>query len=267
MNFLIFAIVFIFGTLIGSFLNVVIWRLPRGQHVGGRSQCPHCSAILRPQDLVPLLSYVFLKRRCRQCHTSISFRYALIEFATGFIFAWCWLVIHPASLDSFFMVVRMLVIASFFIAIFCIDFEHYLILDKLVIPACFVALASNMILDSFHHVSWFLVGGQTGGGIVAAAGLSGFFFVLWAVSGGRWIGLGDVKLAVLLGLVVGWPLVLVSTMLAFFLGTLVSVILLMRGAKGLKSAVPFGTFLTVGALIALWYGSGIWQWYLHLIGL
>jgi leader peptidase (prepilin peptidase)/N-methyltransferase len=267
MTVLILLSIFIFGTLLGSFLNVVIWRLPRGQSLGGRSRCPHCSAVLRPGDLVPVLSFLFLGRRCRHCGAGISSRYAAVELVTGLLFAWSWYVINPAGLDSYAVAIRLLILVAFFIAIFWIDLEHYLILDKLVLPAATITLAANVIVDSIRHTPLLSLSGYTAGGVVAAAGLAGFFFLLWLVSRGKWIGLGDVKLAVVLGLAVGWPQVLVSTMLAFLMGTFVSITLLLRGTKGLKSPIPFGTFLTLGTLLALWYGPQIWHWYLGLIGL
>lgn len=267
MDNLLIASVCIFGTLIGSFLNVVIWRLPRGQGLGGRSHCPQCGTTLGARDLVPVASYLFLARRCRHCHHLISGRYALMEITTGLLFAWSWHLIHPGDALGYMLAVRLLIIVAVLLVVFVVDLEHYVILDVVIFPAAAVILADNIFLDRAFHVSWLSLGSYTFGGIIAAAGLAAFFFLLWLVSRGKWIGLGDVKLALLLGVALGWPAILVSTMAAFFSGTIVSIFLLIRGTKGLKSPIPFGTFLALGALLGLWYGPQVWHWYLGVIGL
>jgi len=259
---------FIFGTLIGSFLNVVIWRLPRGESLGGRSSCPHCKAKLKPAHLVPLLSYAVQRGCCAHCQARISSRYPLIEAITGLLFAAAaaHILTGPALAATYLELLRWLIIIAALIAVFVIDLEHYLILDAVVFPVAGAILVLNIILDLLARQPLWFISSHTAGGILAAALAGGFFYLLWFFSRGRWMGFGDVKLNLLLGLVLGLPGIVVGLFLAFMLGAIVGVGLIIAGAKKLQSRVPFGTFLSVGALLALFYSHGLWEWYLGLIG-
>jgi len=259
-------LVFIFGTLIGSFLNVVILRLPMEQPLTGRSHCFSCRHNLAALDLVPVFSFLFLKGRCRYCKAKISWRYAFILLLTGLLFVFAWSFFKPDSLVLFLQLINAWLVISVLLAVFVIDLEHFLILDKVVLVGCIGAGLLNLVLDlltkpALGFESRFI------SGLFAALVLTLLFFFTWYISRGRALGFGDVKFAIFLGLVLGWPKVLAGFMLAILLGGVVSAFLLALASKTLKSRVPFGTFLTVGALIAFFYGDRLIAWYLALLGI
>ncbi len=260
-------LIFIFGTAIGSFLNVVIWRLPRHEPLTGRSRCPHCSAQLRARDLVPLASYLILRGRCRSCSKPILPRYFFIEFITGLLFALVWLHINPQHPADYLLLARNLFIVNILIATFVIDQEHFLILDKIVFPGWAAVIVFNIFLDILYGQNLLSIHSFALGGLGAGAILAGIFFLFWYLSQGTWMGLGDSKLSLLLGGIVGWPYIVVTAFLAFGLGAIISVFWLAAGTKHLKTAVPFGTFLVAAALITMFYGPQLWVRYLHLLGL
>lgn len=279
-NLVVFALIFIFGTFIGSFLNVVIWRLPRDKQLTGRSKCPHCSHQLSWIDLIPVVSFLISGAKCRYCKKSISWRYPLMEVLTGVLFVLAVLLVSPGidlqtiqpGLTSWLVadwiaVIKYAFILCTLLVIFVIDFEHYLILDKIVFPAIVVVLLFDFLvsmiigealLDYFPYLFDSLMGM-----------IAGFlpFFLLWWFSKGKWMGLGDAKFGLLLGAIFGFPQIWVCYFIAFLLGTVVSIPLLLTGKKELSSKLPFGTFLAVSAIITLWYGWPLVWWYYGLIGL
>lgn len=255
--------IFVSGILTGSFLNVIIWRWPRGEKISGRSACPHCHKILSAWELVPLFSYVLLQGKCRNCKNGISPRYFIIEAITGFLFALVYSRFLPMSLADYFILSRLLIVVCVLAATFVIDLEHHLILDKLVLPASAIILVVNLCLDIFINKNLSF----TINSIVAAIITAGAFYIVWFVSQGRWIGFGDVKLGLFLGLALGIPKIFVALFLAFILGGLVGAGLLASRKKTLKSQVPFGTFLTLGSFISILYGGSLLNWYLRLIGI
>jgi leader peptidase (prepilin peptidase) / N-methyltransferase len=259
---------FVFGTAIGSFLNVAIWRLPQEKSLGGRSECPHCHTTLKPRNLIPLFSYLGQGRRCANCHEPISPRYFIIELITGLLFAFAAYQFSAAlfSIPLALTLLRLWFITAILIVVFVIDLEHYLILDVVVFPAAIVVLILNLVIDLINHQAILSFSSHTGGGIIAGLLASGFFYLIWRVSSGRWMGFGDVKLNLFLGLALGWPGVLVSLLLAFFSGSIVGIGLIAAGRKQLSSQVPFGTFLSLAALFTLFYGPALASWYLRLIG-
>ena len=258
-------IIFIFGLIVGSFLNAVIYRLHSKESFWkGRSHCVHCKHELSAADLFPVLSYVFLGGRCRYCRAKISMQYPIVELATGIIF----LVL--TSLNNYeidFVLLRNLYFASVFIVIAIYDFKHYLILDKVVFPNLAIAFILNIILDVQAGCSGLSLSCLTFGGIVAAVAISGFFFLQHTVSKGRWIGFGDVKLGLLLGMVLGWPLGIVGLFLGYVLGALTGVSLILAGQKKMSSRLAFGTFLCFSGIMTMMYGRTLLDWYLTLIGL
>lgn len=256
---------FVFGAIIGSFLNVVIWRLPRGQSLGGRSQCPHCGNVLTAVQLIPVFSYLWQRGRCRNCRQAISPWYLIIELVTAVLFALAGYFIHPMTAGEYIMFARMLLFLAVMVLVFVIDFEHFLILDLIVLPAAAVVLILNIAADLATRQSLLYIHGATVGGLLAAAAFGLFFFLLCALSKGRWMGFGDVKLAVLLGLFLGLPLALVGFILAFWLGAILGIILMVGKKKTMESRLPFGTFLAVASVIAAFYGHALWGAYLKLV--
>lgn len=257
---------FIFGAIVGSFLNVVILRLPHGGNLNGRSHCPACSHALGVWDLFPILSFMLLKGRCRYCRAKISPRYWLIEFTTALLFALAWQYLQPQSPALVLQLFKFWLFESILLAVFVIDLEHYLILDQIIFPGAILAALFNLGRDLLTRTP--VVGLQSYfiSGLLGALALGALFFGLWYFSKGRWLGFGDVKLSVFLGLALGWPLSAVGLMLAVLLGGLAALFLLSFGGKTLKSRLPFGTFLALGALITLFYGEKLLAWYLAFLG-
>jgi leader peptidase (prepilin peptidase)/N-methyltransferase len=254
----------LFGACIGSFLNVVILRLPKKRSLNGRSSCPHCKRTLHALDMIPVLSYLVLGGRCRSCKKPISVRYALIELITAGLFMLTFLAICPIGVVGYITFARDLFIMSALVVVFVIDLEHFLIFDTVVFSGIIMVLIFNMVIAALTNTATWDLHTIVIGGMVAAAVSSGIFLFLWYVSKGKGMGLGDVKLLLFLGLAVGWPYIWVLLFLAFFLGTIYSLPLLVLKKKHLTSTVPFGTFLAVATCIVLLYGEPILHWYLQL---
>jgi leader peptidase (prepilin peptidase) / N-methyltransferase len=237
----------------------LIWRLPRQQTLGGRSQCPQCDHVLTARDLVPVVSFFVSGRRCRHCRQAVSWRYVVIEVLTAGLFIWA------ATFVTGLILLRLLFIISVLVVVFVIDLEHYLILDALIFPATLIVLLANGLIDYMFGHPWTANGSLVVGGLLAAVLAAVAFFVLWYVSSGRWMGFGDVKLMLFIGVAVGWPLIGVAVMLAFLIGSVVSLVLLAGRYKQLTSRVPFGTFASISTLLTLIYGHNLLEWYLRLI--
>lgn len=255
-----------FGVIIGSFLNVLILRVPRGEKISGRSYCPHCKHQLAVYDLIPIFSYLLLRGKCRYCNKQISSRYILIEFATAALFALNFYFLHYAGNNLYFGInlLRWDFIAAVMITVFAIDYEHFLILNKVVLPSSAILAVLNFILlfaapMRFTHSLFWL-------GLLSALGGYAFFAAIHYLSHGKWMGLGDAKLAVFLGLAVPFPLIILNMFLAFMIGALLGVVLIAVGAKKMSSKIPFGTFLAASCIITLYFGPPILIWYLKLIG-
>jgi leader peptidase (prepilin peptidase)/N-methyltransferase len=246
------------GLAVGSFLNLCIDRLPGGKSiVRPGSHCDNCNQSLKAVDLVPVFSYIWLKGRCRYCGARIPLRSPIVEFATAAIFAFlAWH--YGLSLELAFAVIY----ASIFIVIFAIDLEQELILNIVVFPAMILAFAFSFFWGGFEEL-W----PQIGPGFVLSAllgGVVGFVLMLlpYLLTRGRGMGYGDVKLAALIGLMSGFPLVLVALLVGIIAGGLVAVFLLLsRMVKSRKAAIPYGPFLAVGAMVALIWGDKIFQWW------
>ena len=241
------------GTAVGSFLNVVADRLPAGRSiVGPASGCDACHKRLAAVDMIPVFSYLWLRGRCRYCHSQLPRRILRVELGTGALFAYLyWQLGFNADLAI------AAIYGSFFIAIMMIDLEQGLILNKMVFPAMLVALGLSLFLSDLDTVP--TIASAAGGG---GLGL-GLFLIIAIVSRGG-MGWGDVKLAGLIGLVAGFPLVLVAVMLAIIAGGLAAIALLTLKLRERKQTLPFGVFLAIGAVITLVHGAGLWDWYLAL---
>lgn len=239
-------VLFLSGIALGSFLNVVIDRLPQGQSlVRPPSHCPACGKRLAAQDLIPLLSYLWLRGRCHYCGARIPLRLFWVELATGLIFTLLWWR-YGASAELLILAVYSLV----FITIFVIDLDHGLILNKVVYPASLFAVAT-IPWHSDITLGDSLIGGAVGLALLA----------LPAIASRRGMGMGDVKMAGLMGLATGFPVVLVALFIGIVSGGAVAAALILSGQKGRKDRIPFGPFLAVGAMVALIWGDTIWDWY------
>lgn len=242
--------IFLFGLAIGSFLNVVVLRLEKEENiVSKRSYCPNCQTQLKWYELIPVLSFIIQNGRCRTCSQKISWQYPLVELATGLLF---FLTYSYFSNQNWLVISYWLFVISSLIVVFVYDFKYYLIPDKVVYPAILVALVSVV----FTHLNFLQLGLSMIGAVL--------FFSLVIVSRETWMGMGDVKLAVLMGFVLGWPNILVALFTAFISGALSGLLLISLGKKSLKSQLPFGPFLVLGTFVAIFYGNQIVNWYWNL---
>jgi leader peptidase (prepilin peptidase)/N-methyltransferase len=253
---IIYTVIFaVLGLAIGSFINVCVDRLPAGQSIiKPPSHCPSCQQHLASKDLVPLFSYIWLHGHCRYCHASIPKRIFLLELSTGIIFA---LLYQCYGLTPRLGI--MLFYASLFIVIFVIDLDHRLILNKVVYPALLIALLFALFIPQPWIVQW-KVQGIANFAIGSGIGFIMLFVIALVSRGG--MGWGDVKLAALIGLATGFPLVFVAVVIAAILGGIVAVALLITKRKGRKETIPFGPFLVTASFITLLWGSSILSWYL-----
>ncbi len=271
MKILFYLIVFIFGLVTGSFLNVVIYRLDKKESsLRGRSHCPHCNHKLAWYDLIPLFSYLFLRGRCRYCGKKISAQYPLVEMITGILFVLTFNYISMISGQAYltaefiFNYLYLLLISSFLIIIFVYDLKHYIIPDEVIYPAIIFAsvfyLFSYLVkFNSYIGLEKFLLNP-----FLSAIVASFFFFCLWFFSRGTWMGFGDVKLAFLMGLILGWPKIFLALFLSFFIGAIMGVGLILVKRKSVKSQIPFAPFLVGGTFIALFWGDKIINFYLNI---
>jgi leader peptidase (prepilin peptidase)/N-methyltransferase len=237
------------GLAVGSFLNVVVHRLPRGEslnHPG--SHCPGCGHPVRPRDNVPVVSWLLLRGRCRDCGAPISARYPLLEAVTALL----WVAVVAAKWDEPAAIALGLVLVTLMVAVVPIDLEHRLILNKLTYPAAVLAPVIGLGLDPGFVPEQLLAGLAAGG-----------FFLLAALAYPRGMGLGDVKLATVMGLYLGRA-VAPAVFVALVAGTLVGLVVIARlGAeRGRKVKVPFGPFLALGSVLALFVGEDLVDSYL-----
>jgi prepilin signal peptidase PulO-like enzyme (type II secretory pathway) len=191
-----------------------------------------------------------LRGKCRYCQQKISWQYPLVELATGSLFVLCFLFQLPYFL---------FLIVCFLIVIFVYDLKHYLIPDKIIYPAIVITLIYNLLRLNLEPESFSL------SVFWAALGAAAFFGAIVLVSHGKWMGVGDIKLGFLIGLLLGWPSILVALFLAFMTGAIIGIGLILSNKKTLKSEVPFGPFLVTGTLVALFYGQSLINWYLNLL--
>lgn len=252
LNVLIVGLVFFFGLCFGSFFNVVVYRLNHGfSPLKGRSFCPKCKKKIPWYDNLPLVSFFLLKGKCRFCHSPISWQYPLVELATGCLTL---LVIFYSRLVlevNFVVTLYWLLITYFLIIIFVSDLRYQIIPDEVVFGAIFVSFFYSLLVA--HDLTL----------IVSGLGASLFFLFLVIVTRGKGMGMGDVKLAGLMGLVLGYPGIIVALIVAFLTGALVGVILVLIGKKELGSQIPFGPFLVWSTWLSLFWGQSIWQYYLE----
>ncbi len=268
---------FILGVCVGSFLNVLVDRIPHGEQVfRGRSYCDNCKKNLRWFDMIPVLSFLILKGKCRHCHSLISFYYPLVEILTGLIFIIIYLYVlklnnlpfaifhfpfnltiqqfSNVTIDLFYY----LFIASSLTVIFFTDLKYGIIPDKIVYPAVVVSVIYHFPFTIFHLPFDFnnLTIQQFSNYLLSAFGAFIFLLILFLITKGKGMGFGDVKLAFLMGLFLGFPLIVGAFYLAFLTGASVGIILVIWGKKKLPGGkIPFGPFLVLGTFLSLFFGE------------
>ena len=243
-----------FGAIVGSFLNVCIYRLPRGRSiVWPASACPHCSRPLAWYENIPVVSYLALGGRCRTCREPIAARYPIVEALTAAMFALAWWYYGPGVLFA-----SRVVFGCALIVLFAIDLEHHLLPNVVTLPGIVVGFAFSLVTEP----GWFasLVGILLGGGV-----LFGIAEVYYRVRHEEGLGMGDVKMLAMIGAFIGWKLMIVALMLASLSGSIVGVLLIVTKRGGMKYALPFGTFLAIGAASAATLGQMLLDWYLGFL--
>jgi leader peptidase (prepilin peptidase)/N-methyltransferase len=247
------AILAMLGLAVGSFLNVCVYRIPRGQSLTlPPSRCPACEYQLRWFDNIPVASYAALGGRCRRCRTRISVRYPLVELATMALF-----VIHGEVFGWSALLVPRLLFACVMVVLFAIDLEHHLLPNVITLPAIAIGLISSAVLPPGLVDA--LLGVALGGGVLWLIGEAYYRY-----AGQEGMGGGDVKMLAMIGAFLGWKLVLVTLVLSSVVGSVVGLFVILIKRGGMKYALPFGTFLALGALVASLAGDRIVNWYVIL---
>ena len=239
------------GLLIGSFLNVVIFRVPRGESiVSPGSHCLTCGHALRPWELIPVVSFLIQKGQCRSCQARISWRYPAVELLTGILF----FLTASLSFDSEVHPARLLLNLSFvavLIALSFIDLDTFRLPDVLTLPLLGIGLLGA-----------FLIPGNPSGweSVLSALGAGGLFWIIARVYP-QGMGLGDIKLVAALGAFLGFPSIFLAVFMGSFVGAFIGIFLLFAGRKRFRQQIPFGPYLALGAISALLWGARIFDWY------
>lgn len=250
-------LLFLFGLFIGSFLNVLIDRLPQGKSILGRSYCDNCKKTLVWKDLIPLISFAYLRGKCRYCRTSLSFQYPFLEIFTGVMFALTYLLIFNFQFSIFNQITNpyslilslffSLTIASVLIVVFFADVKYMIIPDEMVVVGSVVAFVWLMLFNQPAIVEHLLT----------SVGAFLFFLMIYLLTKGRGMGFGDVKLAFFIGLLLGFIGTILAIYVAFLTGAFIGIILILWKKKRMKSAVPFGPFLIFGTFVSYFFASQI----------
>lgn len=284
--FLVFSL--IFGSVLGSFLNCLAWRLYHGEGLWNRSHCPKCSHKISWYDNVPILSFLILAGSCRHCNQRISLQYPMAELAVSVLFGLAFYLRLGFLDDLTFMqtissfnylslsLLRDWLVISFLAAIFIMDFKWYVVADEISLTGVVTVFATNLALGlawpalaSDFHWTKLLLGLAIGAGV---------FAIQYVLSRGTWVGSGDIRIGALMGVALGWPNTLVGLFLAYLIGAIAAIFLVVTGKKkfSLKHLVkpdsdntemilPFGPFLALGTVIAMFYGAPLITWYQNLI--
>lgn len=260
-------ITFILGALVGSFLNCVIYRLEKKEgFVKGRSYCPHCKNTIEPRDLVPIISFIMLKGRCRSCQGKISLQYPLTEAIIGVIFVIILLFQQDRVIFGIFGILEtayLLLMFCLMAIIFIYDLKHYLIPDE----AIFFAIGTT--------VAWHLISVAAGAAtlldilpfVFSGIGASGFFLAIFLFSKGTWMGFGDVKLTLFMGLFLGYPGIVVALFSSFMSGAIIGSVMVLLKKKEVKSEIPFAPFLILGTVASFFWGDAMLGWYLNFFSI
>lgn len=253
-TFPLFFLVFLFGLIFGSFLNCLIWRLYKEETIMGRSYCPKCRKEIKWYDNVPVLSFLWLKGKCRFCHGKISWQYPIIEILTGVFF----LLAFYFNFSNNFSLIKLLfdfILISILIIIFVFDWRWFLIPVQVLIVGAVILFGLNLLLGfSLWQILLSTVIG------------TGFFALQYLITRGKGLGEGDIWLGGFLG--IAFPLlshIITTIFLTYIIGGFVAIILLVFGLKKIGSRLPLGIFLSVSAIIVLFWANNIVDWYLGLI--
>lgn len=247
---------FLSGLMIGSFLNATEYRIakniPLGFNLlrgGERSACVHCLQVIRPYDLVPVVSFIILRGKCRDCKQSISFQYPIVELLTAGMFVLLYSHFGP-QIESVYYAV----ISSFILLLFLLDLKYYIVPDSVSLPAIIIAISISLLIGM--QPLDILIGALIGAGV---------YVFQYTISKGKWVGSGDIRLGALLGALLGWQLTLVALLLAYVGGSIIAIGLLLTKKAEFGSQLPMGVFLLPATVVTLLWGQEILNWYLQLM--
>jgi len=254
-NYFVEVFTFIFGLCIGSFLNVCIFRLPASKSIiHPRSSCPSCGKQIRFYDNIPVLSYLLLKGRCRDCQEPLSMRYPIVEILGG-LFALGAYVKYGLSIEAliYFVFIAVLLVITF------IDIDHQIIPDIITLPGIPIFFIAGFVLPRINLIDSFL-------GILVGGG--SLLLVAWVynlITKKEGMGGGDIKLLAMIGAVTGWQGVLFTIFVASAVGTLSGILVMLKARKSMRLAIPFGPFLAIGGIAYIFFGPQLVYWYFGLL--
>lgn len=269
---MVIVILLVLGLCFGSFVNAYVWRIHSRSKTGklsnlsvwhGRSMCPNCHHVLKSTDLVPVLSWIVLKGKCRYCKKPISIQYPLIELITTFLFTFSY-IYWPYTFNALgvTLFIFWLVFLVGFMILTIYDLRWRLLPNRIVMPLIFLAIIEVVVRLVFFNAGLSLLIGSVWGVLFSA----GLFYAIFIASQGKWIGGGDVKLAVILGLLIGGPLeAILMVFIASLIGSIISVALLSTKVLKRSSLIPFGPMLIAATIIVYLFGSHIIHWYKSFI--
>jgi prepilin signal peptidase PulO-like enzyme (type II secretory pathway) len=256
MEYLFYFVLLFIGASIGSFLNAAAFRLANGLDiVRARSACIKCKKTIAWYDLVPVLSYLQLRGKCRSCGEKISMQYWLVELVLALLFLSSgleWISGNSSALSLF----RDLFVQTVLVFLFLFDLRYYLLPDIVTIPSIIIIFGINLYLGvSLSHL------------ILAILIGAGFFAAQFLISKGTWIGGGDIRLGALMGAILSWPGIILGLFSSYIIGSIVAMGLVLSGKSKFGAKIPFGTFLAIGTFISLWWGDQLIEWYLGYLTL
>lgn len=252
-------LIFLLGTSVGSFLNVLIDRIPQGQpFLKGRSHCDFCKKTLTWYDLIPILSFLLLQGKCRYCHKKLSYQYPLIELATGIILL---------AAYQFFSGICIITVGGYFLilsgllVLFMMDLKYGILANEIIFSLIVISVTILIYQYMIIYFSPIIIFQRFLVAILTGA----FFLFLAVITKGKGMGGGDVKLAFVMGLILGFPNIITALYLAFLSGGVVASVLLLFKKKHFGQTIPFGPFLALATIITIFLGDTIWTWYLKNI--
>ncbi|MBT6034635.1 MAG: prepilin peptidase [Candidatus Jacksonbacteria bacterium] len=263
---MIIAFLVLLGLALGSGLNALAYRLYNQESwLKGRSKCPQCKQTLSGYELIPLVSFFIQKGKCRHCKKKISIQYPLGELVTSIavVGSFLWYIQNGASPEMFFAWAIFLVVWCIWFIVFVHDAKHTIVLDSVALPGIVLVLILQIVFHSLYGPAGEFI--PFLGRILAAALLgAGFFAAQFIISKGTWIGGGDVRLGGLLGVTLMWPHIITGLMVAYIVGSIISLVWLGLKKVKWKSEIPFGTFLALAAVSVFVFGDALVSWYMNL---
>jgi len=254
--FIPYIIIFVIGAVIGSFLNVCIYRVPRNLSIiSPASRCPSCNMPIKPYDNIPFLSYILLGGKCRVCKAGIAFRYPLVELLNAVLFVFVvWRFGFAWHTVIYGILCSALVVITF------IDLDFQIIPDAITLPGILIGIVAGSLLMPDPFIRTSLLGFKASViGLLAGGGL---FYAIAVLSRGG-MGGGDIKMMAMVGALMGWKSVLLTIFLGSLTGAVFGIFLMISKGKGRKTKIPFGPFLALGTVITLFYGQEIFSWYFY----